>query len=120
MAATLRGDRPTDQDRYVVVDGAAAVLDGETSWLHTYHGPEPRDGGWYARALGTALTARLPGHGTALNVILDAPIADRRDAYGLKPADSPYSTSTAAPPSTGTCLSEPGATSASSPPSVAK
>lgn len=48
-AAILRGDRPTNQDRYVVVDGAAAVLDGATSWLHTYHGLEPRDGGWCAR-----------------------------------------------------------------------
>lgn len=95
-AATLRGDRPTNQDQYVVIDGAAAILDGATSWLHTYHGPEPRDGGWYARTLGAALTARLPGHGTALNVILDAAIADVRDTYGLKPGDSPYSTATLA------------------------
>ncbi|NES29292.1 hypothetical protein GCE86_17890 [Micromonospora terminaliae] len=104
-AATLRGDRPTKQDQYVMVDGAAAVLDGATSWLHTYHGPEPRDGGWYARTLGAALAARLPGHGTALNVILDAAIADVRDTYGLKPGESP----TAPPyspdgtPTTSTC-----------------
>ncbi len=49
-AATLRGDRPTNQDQFVVVDGAAAVLDGATSWLHAYNGPDPRDGGWYALA----------------------------------------------------------------------
>src|SRR4051812_18902709 len=77
-AAALRGDRPTNQDQCVMVDGAAAVLDGATSWLHTYDGPEPRDGGWYARALGAALTAILPGHGTPLEAILAAAICDVR------------------------------------------
>jgi hypothetical protein len=91
-AATLRGDRPTNQDQIVVVDGAAAVLDGATSWLHTYDEVEPRDGGWYARMLGHALTARLPGRGVDLAEILAAAIADVRDAYGLRPGNSPYST----------------------------
>lgn len=79
-----------------MVDGAAAVLDGATSWLHTYQGAEPRDGGWYARALGAALTARLPGHGTSLDVILAAAISQVRDTHGLQPRDSPYSTATIA------------------------
>ncbi|MEU1813501.1 hypothetical protein [Micromonospora aurantiaca (nom. illeg.)] len=93
-AATLRGDRTTNQDQYVVVDGAAAVLDGATSWLHTDQEPESRDGGWYTRVLGAALAVRLPGHGTPLDVILEAAIADVRGTYGLKPGDSPYSTAT--------------------------
>jgi hypothetical protein len=95
-AATLRGDRATNQDQLVVVDGAAAVLDGATSWLHAHDGPNPRDGGWYARALGQALTGRLPGHGTPLTEILADAIAHVRDTHGLRPGDSPYSTATIA------------------------
>ncbi|MER7282092.1 hypothetical protein ABT369_47455 [Dactylosporangium sp. NPDC000244] len=95
-AATLRGDRATNQDQLIVVDGAAAVLDGATSWLHTYDGPDPRDGGWYARTLGQALTGRLPGHGTPLADILADAIAHVRDTHGLRPGESPYSTATIA------------------------
>jgi hypothetical protein len=95
-AATLRGDRATNQDQLVVVDGAAAVLDGATSWLHTHEGPDARDGGWYARALGHALTARLPGHGRTLSAILADAIAHVRDTYTLAPGESPYSTATIA------------------------
>jgi len=94
--ATLRGDRTTNQDQVVMVDGAAAVLDGATSWLHTHHEPDPKDGGWYARALGQALTARLPGHGNTLPAILADAIAHVRDTYALRPGESPYSTATIA------------------------
>jgi hypothetical protein len=93
-AATLRGDRPTNQDQVVVVDGAAAVLDGATSWLRDPG--DPRDGGWYARALGAALTARLPGAERTLTGILADAIAEVRDAHGLTPGDSPYSTASIA------------------------
>ncbi|GIF05045.1 hypothetical protein Asi03nite_25830 [Actinoplanes siamensis] len=48
-AATRRGDRATNQDQYVLVDGA-------TAWPHTCQGSEPRDRGRYAPALGAAFT----------------------------------------------------------------
>jgi hypothetical protein len=89
-ASTVRGDRASNQDQLVVVDGAAAVLDGATSWLRA--SDDPRDGGWYARMLGTALTARLPGTGRSLAEILADAISEVRDCHSLTPGDSPYST----------------------------
>ena len=74
----------------VVVDGAAAVLDGATSWLRDPD--DPRDGGWYSRVLGSALTARLPAAGASLTEVLADAIAAVRDAHALTPGDSPYST----------------------------
>src|SRR3954469_20346328 len=90
-AATMRGDRRSNQDQLVVVDGAAAVLDGATSWLRDPD--DPRDGGWYSRVLGAALTARLPGRGPLAEILADA-IADVRETYSLTSGDSPYSTAT--------------------------
>lgn len=89
-AATLRGDRASNQDQVVLVDGAAAVLDGATSWLRDPD--DPRDGGWYSRVLGSALTARLPAAGASLTEVLADAIAAVRDAHALTPGDSPYST----------------------------
>jgi hypothetical protein len=88
-AATLRGDRRSNQDQLIVVDGAAAVLDGATSWLRD--SDDPRDGGWYARVLGAALTGRLPGRGSLVSLLADA-ITEVRDTYSLAAGDSPYST----------------------------
>jgi hypothetical protein len=88
-AATLRGDRRSNQDQVIVVDGAAAVLDGATSWLRAPD--DPRHGGWYARVLASALTARLPGHGSLVSILADA-ITEVRDTYSLAAGDSPYST----------------------------
>lgn len=93
-AATLRGDRSTNQDQLVVVDGAAAVLDGATSWLRPAE--DPRDGGWYARMLGHELTGLLPGHGSPLTSLLAEAIARVRDTWSLEPGSSPYSTATLA------------------------
>lgn len=95
-AATLRGDRATNQDQVVMVEGAVAVLDGATSWLHAHDGPDPKDGGWYARRLGQALTVRLPGHDRPLTEILAEAIAHVRDVHALAPGDSPYSTASVA------------------------
>ena len=89
-AATLRGDRSSNQDQVVLVDGAAAVLDGATSWLRDPD--DPRDGGWYSRVLGAELTARLPAPGASLAAVLADAIAAVRDAHALTPGDSPYST----------------------------
>src|SRR3954451_416990 len=89
-AATLRGDRGTNQDQVVIVDGAAAVLDGATSWLRDPD--DPRDGGWYARVLGSALTAGLPAPDRSLADVLADAITEVRDTYALTPGDSPYST----------------------------
>ena len=88
-AATLRGDRADNQDQLVVVGGAVAVLDGAASWLRDPG--DPRHGGWYARLLGAALTARLPGS-DPLTSVLTAAIAEVRDAHGLTPGQSPYGT----------------------------
>ncbi|MDE9367314.1 protein phosphatase 2C domain-containing protein [Luteipulveratus sp. YIM 133132] len=63
-AATLAGG-DKNQDRYVVGDGYAAVLDGASS----FSGEQPEhDGGWYAEHLADALERRLGGghdHDTA-------------------------------------------------------
>jgi hypothetical protein len=74
-STTRRGDRPTIQDQVLILDGALAVLDGATSWLPH---DAARDGGWYARLLGSVLAGRLPGHGTALSVHLAAAIGQLR------------------------------------------
>lgn len=87
--ATRRGDRATNQDQVVVLDGAVAVLDGATSWLPQ---DPAQDGGWYARTLGSALAARLPARGHDLADVLADAIAQVRDAFGLDPERSPYST----------------------------
>ena len=66
------------------------MLDGATSWLRDP--ADPRDGGWYSRILGGALTARLPAPGDSLAAVLADAIAEVRDVHALRPGDSPYST----------------------------
>lgn len=87
--ATRKGDRRTNQDHAIVVDGALAVLDGATSWL-----PQNPDqhGGWYARTLGAELTRLLPGHDHPLVDLLAEAIATIRDRHQLDPVRSPTST----------------------------
>ncbi len=46
--ATLKGDGKTNQDRYLIGDYYAAVLDGASAYPPQ---PEGRDGGWYAEQL---------------------------------------------------------------------
>ena len=87
--ATRRGVGRANQDHAVVVDGAVAVLDGATSWLPQEPG---RDGEWFARTLGAALAARLPGHGSTLPDLLAAALAEVRDRFGLVRGRSPWST----------------------------
>ena len=87
--ATRKGDRPTNQDHAIVVDGALAVLDGATSWLP--QDPD-QDGGWYARTLGAELTLLLPGHDRSLADLLAEAIATIRDRHRLDPVHSPTST----------------------------
>jgi hypothetical protein len=89
--ACRQGDRVTNQDQLVVVDGALAVLDGATSWLPQDHA---RDGGWYARQLSAALTRRLPGVGTPLSALLADAIRELLGEFALDPDRSPYSTAT--------------------------
>lgn len=88
-AATRRGDRDTNQDQIVVVDGAVGVLDGATSWLPQ---DPAHDGGWYARMLGGALADRLPGPGVPLVRVLSEAIAEVAARFALGPEHSPYST----------------------------
>jgi hypothetical protein len=93
VTATLSGNGRTNQDHTVVTDHAMAVLDGATSWLPQ---DPARDGGWYARTLGAALTTRLDDDAIALAEIVAAAITELRDTYGLRPGDCPTSTVTIA------------------------
>src|SRR6476469_3315599 len=86
--ATLAGDG-ANQDYAVITNKAAAVLDGATVWPETIN---ERDGGWYARVLGTALRARLDNTGRTLTDHVCDAISEVRDRYELTPADSPSST----------------------------
>lgn len=87
--ATRSGNGRTNQDHAIVTDHAMAVLDGATSWL-----PQPpgRDGGWYARVLGAALTARLDDDHVRLPAIVADAIDEVRQRYGLRDEDCPTST----------------------------
>ena len=87
--ASRKGDRRSNQDQALAVEGAIAVLDGATSWLPQ---DPAQDGGWYARMLGARLTRDLPGHQKSLPELLADAIAEIRDTYALQPASSPYST----------------------------
>lgn len=91
--ATLAGGTRDNQDHTVVTARAAAVLDGATSWLPQ---DPARDGGWYARSLGAALTTRLDDSGHSLTEIVADAIAELRDRFGLGPGDCPTSTVTIA------------------------
>src|SRR5512147_2207529 len=90
---TLAGGQRANQDHIVVTDHAVAVLDGATSWLPQ---DPARDGGWYARGLGAALTTLLPGDSRDLAELVGESITQMRDRYGLSPGDCPTSTVTIA------------------------
>jgi hypothetical protein len=93
VTATLAGEARGNQDHVVVTDRAVALLDGATSWLP--HDPA-RDGGWYARVLGAALTPRLDDPDRSLIDVVTEAIGDLCDRYGLAPGESPSSTVTIA------------------------
>ena len=85
-AATLAG-ASNNQDRYVVGDGFAAVLDGATSVA----GDRSHDPGWYAEQLGHAISETMSSGGPIADAVADA-IRMVRDAHGLTPDTSPTST----------------------------
>ncbi|GAB4086013.1 protein phosphatase 2C domain-containing protein [Myceligenerans cantabricum] len=86
IAATLSGDAP-NQDRYIVGEGFAAVLDGSTSVA----GDRSHDPGWYAEQLGEALQHLLPGDESVAEAVRRA-IAQVQDSAGLVAETSPTST----------------------------
>jgi hypothetical protein len=85
-AATLAG-ASNNQDRYVVGDGFAAVLDGATSVA----GDRSHDPGWYAEQLAQAISETMPRRGPIADAVADA-IRRVRDVHGLTPSTSPTST----------------------------
>jgi hypothetical protein len=93
VTATLAGGPRGNQDHVVVTDRAVALLDGATSWLPQ---DPARDGGWYARVLGAALTTRLDGTGrTVAQLVADA-ITDVAERHHLLAGECPSSTLTIA------------------------
>jgi serine/threonine protein phosphatase PrpC len=86
QAATLAGGS-NNQDRYIVGDGFAAVLDGATSFA----GDRSHDPGWYAEQLGQALTVAVPANRSLAEAVTDA-IRTVRDAHHLRPETTPTST----------------------------
>jgi serine/threonine protein phosphatase PrpC len=85
-SATLAGGT-NNQDRYVVGDDFAAVLDGATSVA----GDRSHDPGWYAEQLARAIADEVP-RGVSLADAVAAAIRTVRDAHGLTPKSTPTST----------------------------
>jgi hypothetical protein len=90
---TLAGGSRGNQDHIVITDHAVAVLDGATSWLPQ---DPSRDGGWYARGIGAALTMLLSDDSRELAELVGEAIEQIRDRYGLSRGDCPTSTVTIA------------------------
>jgi len=86
QSATLAGGS-NNQDRYLVGDGFAAVLDGATSVA----GDRSHDPGWYAEQLARAIGETVPRGGPLAGAVVDA-IRIVRDAHGLTPETAPTST----------------------------
>lgn len=86
VAATLAGGT-NNQDRYVLGDTFAIVLDGATSIV----GDRSHDPGWYAEQLGDAIAQRVVGPGPLGEVVEEA-IRSVRDRHQLTPETSPTST----------------------------
>lgn len=84
--ATLAGST-NNQDRLVVGDGFAAVLDGATSVA----GDRSHDPGWYAEQLALSLRETVPRGGPLADAVTDA-IRAVRDAHALVPETTPTST----------------------------
>lgn len=85
-AATLAGG-DNNQDRYVIGDNFAIVLDGATSIA----GDRSHDPGWFAEQLGNAITEHINGSHTLPEVVEHA-IRAVRDRHHLTPETSPTST----------------------------
>lgn len=85
-AATLAGG-DNNQDRYVIGDNFAIVLDGATSIA----GNRSHDPGWFAEQLGDAITEHISGPHTLPEVVEHA-IRAVRDRHRLTPESSPTST----------------------------
>lgn len=85
-AATLQGGS-NNQDRYLVRDGFAAVLDGATSFA----GDRSHNPGWYAEQLANAIGEMVPRGGTLAEAVTEA-IRVVRDAHDLSPETTPTST----------------------------
>lgn len=85
-AATLAGGA-SNQDRYVIGEGFAAVLDGATSVA----GDRSHDPGWYAEQLARAIGETVP-RGGQLSVAVAEAIRMVRDAHDLEPLTTPTST----------------------------
>jgi hypothetical protein len=86
QSATLAGGS-NNQDRHVLGDGFAAVLDGATSVA----GDRSHDPGWYAEQLARAIGEVVPRGGPLADAVADA-IRIVRDANGLTPETAPTST----------------------------
>ncbi|MGW2093266.1 protein phosphatase 2C domain-containing protein [Promicromonospora sukumoe] len=86
LHATLAGST-NNQDRYVIGDQFAAVLDGATSVA----GDRSHDPGWYAEQLARSIEEAVP-RGEPLADVVAAAIRTVRDAHGLTSATTPTST----------------------------
>ncbi|HEV6953190.1 MAG TPA: protein phosphatase 2C domain-containing protein [Promicromonospora sp.] len=86
LGATLAG-KTNNQDRYVIGDNFAAVLDGATSFA----GDRSHDPGWYAEQLAHALDETVPRGEPLADAVAEA-IRTVRDANELTPATTPTST----------------------------
>ncbi|MEV0891448.1 protein phosphatase 2C domain-containing protein [Promicromonospora sp. NPDC050262] len=86
LGATLAGGT-NNQDRCVIGDGFAAVLDGATSVA----GDRSHDPGWYAEQLAQAIAETVPQGGTLADAITES-IRAVRDTHHLTPATTPTST----------------------------
>lgn len=87
QAATLAGGS-NNQDRYLIGDDFAMVLDGATSLA----GDRSHDPGWFAGELADAIARRIADPGTPLADAVTAAIRDVRDEHHLTPDASPTST----------------------------
>lgn len=85
VAATLAGG-DNNQDRYVLGEDFAIVLDGATSIA----GDRSHDPGWYAEQLGRAIAERIRGT-RALPEVVERAIRSVRDRFRLTPENSPTS-----------------------------
>lgn len=86
LAATLPGGA-NNQDRYVVGDNFAAVLDGATSVAND----RSHDPGWYAEQLAHALAETVPDGRPLAAAVADA-IRTVRDTHRLVPETTPTCT----------------------------
>lgn len=87
IQSATRAGSSNNQDRFLVGDGFAAVLDGATSVA----GDRSHDPGWYAEQLARAIGETVPRGGALADAVADA-IRIVRDTHGLTPETAPTST----------------------------